>query len=322
MSVKVSYLVWYSTIKGSSNRLVMLALADRANDQGLCRPGLANLALKTGLKTRAIQYALERLEDDEWLQRLARFKPATGEQTTNGYRINLAKLRTNQHPQDDYDAEDELATAFTALDKTPAQPGVHEMHGGGAFRAPLGVHEMHGGGASNAPSTSFVRHTSIPPSIPPSSQAPTETEGSKDVSPREKRKTAPSTTEAREVLERVKWRRCKLPTKREAPKLEAAINAAVTDGWSYEQLEAHINAALGEVKDPKKAGAYILGALTEHLPMCPPPSKTHTKQPQFVTGATETPLAPEERKTHLEAVRAQIRRPRVSTEDQTALAGK
>lgn len=54
----------------------------------------------------------------------------------------------------------------------------------------------------------------------------------------------------------------------------------------------------------------------------PPAHKPSKKRLQIVTETTETPLAPEERKTHLEAVRAQIRRPRVSIEDRAALASR
>jgi len=45
-----------------SERLVLLALADRCNGGGICWPGLADLAKRTGLCPRAIRATLRRLE--------------------------------------------------------------------------------------------------------------------------------------------------------------------------------------------------------------------------------------------------------------------
>jgi Helix-turn-helix domain len=45
-----------------SERMVLLALADRCNGAGICWPGLADLAARSGLRPRAIRITLRRLE--------------------------------------------------------------------------------------------------------------------------------------------------------------------------------------------------------------------------------------------------------------------
>src|SRR5437867_10894100 len=62
MSVKYMSQVWLDPCIHEKNELiVLLALADWADDDGCCWPGIAKLASKTRLSERGLQYILERL---------------------------------------------------------------------------------------------------------------------------------------------------------------------------------------------------------------------------------------------------------------------
>lgn len=98
MSIDVMNLVWRSTLEGSSKRFVLLALADRADDDGYCWPGVQNLVEKTGLSERTVQRALKDLEADQLLLHEARWTPQ-GDRDTNAYWINTEALAAIQRPR-------------------------------------------------------------------------------------------------------------------------------------------------------------------------------------------------------------------------------
>lgn len=54
--------VWESSSAKGGARLVLLALADHANDEGYCHPSVARLALKSALTERNVQLILRNLE--------------------------------------------------------------------------------------------------------------------------------------------------------------------------------------------------------------------------------------------------------------------
>ena len=61
MSIKVMSRVWAHSQKKSGELLVMLALADFADDDGLCWPSIPVLAQKARLTDRQVQYLLPKL---------------------------------------------------------------------------------------------------------------------------------------------------------------------------------------------------------------------------------------------------------------------
>ena len=73
MSVKCSTWAWGLAISNSSRKLVLLALADRANDDGECWLGMASLEAKCSMSRRTVIRALADLEaagligDSDWL---------------------------------------------------------------------------------------------------------------------------------------------------------------------------------------------------------------------------------------------------------------
>ena len=67
MSIKVMAKIWETGPEKQSERFVLLALADFANDQGECWPSMQRLAEKTCMTERGAQKIVRRLEADGWL---------------------------------------------------------------------------------------------------------------------------------------------------------------------------------------------------------------------------------------------------------------
>jgi hypothetical protein len=91
VSVDVLSLVWKSNIGPANKRLVLLALADNANDGGFCHPGLAYLHGKTGVGRSTTIRILNELEADGIIQRRDR-RRSNGSRRSNAYRISLPAL--------------------------------------------------------------------------------------------------------------------------------------------------------------------------------------------------------------------------------------
>ena len=62
MSVKIMSAVFESETLGPTERLIMLSLADHADDAGRCYPSIARLRQRTGLSERAIQSNIRSLQ--------------------------------------------------------------------------------------------------------------------------------------------------------------------------------------------------------------------------------------------------------------------
>jgi hypothetical protein len=62
MSVKASSAVWQTSVTKGGELLVLLALADRANDAGMCYPGLEDIAGKSRLSIRQVRRCIRQLE--------------------------------------------------------------------------------------------------------------------------------------------------------------------------------------------------------------------------------------------------------------------
>ena len=81
MSIKLMTMAW-SVDASHADKLVLLALADNANDDGLCYPSLATIAKKCGMHRATVLRAIEWLEENGHLTRQLR----TGRSTI--YRIH------------------------------------------------------------------------------------------------------------------------------------------------------------------------------------------------------------------------------------------
>lgn len=80
MSFDASRWAWKVKVRGASQRLVLLALADRAGDENRCYPSLSRLILDTSLNRKTIIKVLDELET----KKLIKF---TGEIKGNGVKV-------------------------------------------------------------------------------------------------------------------------------------------------------------------------------------------------------------------------------------------
>lgn len=91
MSIKLMNLVWENGPANSTQRFVLLTLADMANDNGLSvYPSMALIARKCALERRSVIRAINALVDDGYLKRTHRWKG--DEPTSNDYEIVVWRI--------------------------------------------------------------------------------------------------------------------------------------------------------------------------------------------------------------------------------------
>jgi helix-turn-helix protein len=64
MSIRIMNHVWDTDCANCTRKLVMLALADNANDEGVCWPSITTIALKCSMSDRAVTKHVRELETD------------------------------------------------------------------------------------------------------------------------------------------------------------------------------------------------------------------------------------------------------------------
>ncbi|MCA9913965.1 MAG: helix-turn-helix domain-containing protein [Anaerolineae bacterium] len=106
MSVKVMTHVWQASQSEKITRLVLLALADNANDGGDAMPGIGHLAAKTRLSERTVQLHLNELERMGEVQVF----PHCGLKTDNGW-TNLYRIVMPGKPQPVYNHHGKIVQA-------------------------------------------------------------------------------------------------------------------------------------------------------------------------------------------------------------------
>ena len=88
MSIKIMSMIWDRGPESQSERFVLLALADYANDDGECWPSIDGVARKTCLTDRGIQKIMRRLEETGWLE----IDLGGGRKNCNLYRIKTLNV--------------------------------------------------------------------------------------------------------------------------------------------------------------------------------------------------------------------------------------
>lgn len=115
MSVQALAWAWKTTTGSSGQRLVLLALADTANDTGECWPGVEHLADKTLISERQVRRHLDALERLGLLTRRRRRRP---DGNLGTYRYQLAMTSGHPRPVDQ-------RTSTTALPDIHDRPTGH-----------------------------------------------------------------------------------------------------------------------------------------------------------------------------------------------------
>lgn len=88
MSIKAMNWAWTIQL-APSEKLLLLALADCADDLGICWPGMRLISKKCNISTRTAQRTIAKLISMELLSKESRFK-GNGRQTSNSYRLILS----------------------------------------------------------------------------------------------------------------------------------------------------------------------------------------------------------------------------------------
>ena len=99
MSIKIMTRVWDNGPDNQGELLVLLALADFADDAGNCWPSLATIAKKARIQERSARRIVRRLEDAGYLQTVV----GGGRHGCNQYRVNpdIKSPRTESPPDRD-----------------------------------------------------------------------------------------------------------------------------------------------------------------------------------------------------------------------------
>jgi len=87
MSVEAQKWVW-EQVATPAQKLVLMALANRADEVGVCFPGQQGIAERCGIKQRALQYHLAELTKIGLLSSEPRFRK-DGSRTSNLYRLSM-----------------------------------------------------------------------------------------------------------------------------------------------------------------------------------------------------------------------------------------
>lgn len=96
MAVKVMHWVWEHAADVQGNDLlVLLALADWANDDGICWPSVPRLALKARVSVRTAQYTIRRLVARGYVT----LEPGGGRRHPNRYTVQMPHPSAPQTPQ-------------------------------------------------------------------------------------------------------------------------------------------------------------------------------------------------------------------------------
>lgn len=92
MSIELMTAVWRTEIGPPVTRLVLLALADSANDEGVCWPSMSTVARKAGCGVSTARAAVTALQKDGYLRREERRTEGDRNQS-NVFHLNVARLR-------------------------------------------------------------------------------------------------------------------------------------------------------------------------------------------------------------------------------------
>ena len=94
MSIKIMSIIWEHGPSAQSDRFVLLALADYANDEGEAWPSIAGICRKTCMSERGVQTVIRRLEAAGWVT----IQTGAGRKNCNQYTI---KTPQQVHPLPD-----------------------------------------------------------------------------------------------------------------------------------------------------------------------------------------------------------------------------
>lgn len=121
MSIKIMSAVFDSETLGPTERLIMLALADHADDTGRCYPSIQRLCQRTGLTERAVQSNVKKLQAQGYIKVV----PGGGKGRPNIYFVsaNPASETPYEKPRISNTVSDDIQTPhLTTSNPAPDAP--------------------------------------------------------------------------------------------------------------------------------------------------------------------------------------------------------
>ncbi|MBL4929349.1 helix-turn-helix domain-containing protein [Fuscibacter oryzae] len=97
MSIKIMTAIWDRTDLDTHEKMVLLSLADHADDEGVCFPSIARLCDRTGMKERGVQNVLRRMKEAG----IITVELNAGRRGANRYTIHAAHPRIECTPAPD-----------------------------------------------------------------------------------------------------------------------------------------------------------------------------------------------------------------------------
>jgi len=116
MSVLAMTWAWGRSVGHPAQKLVLMALADHADDRGICHPGIERIAQKVELAPRTVRRYLGQLEEDGHIQRRRR-RRKNGTLGTYQYRLRIPRQEEDQRPS----AASGLPRPVAVSDQWPSQ---------------------------------------------------------------------------------------------------------------------------------------------------------------------------------------------------------
>lgn len=248
-------LVWNSTLDGPSKRFALLALADRASDEGECTAlGVPTLCRKTGIKRSTMFRLLRELEEEDDLIRREERTRANGSRKASRFWINVPLLEDMQRSGDDDRDEDEQGNPFEV---SAGQTPVPNRDGEGPKSGRAPVPDRDGQGVPNRDGGSPKSGPLDPITTPDKDPDPERTDG--DLAPRSERQHNVETAAA--LVAELDLSQCG-PSSRQRFQIVNAVADALDRGVGVEAVAEH---ALRKAAEAKTVKYFVRAFSAEHL---------------------------------------------------------
>lgn len=122
MSLRAMSWAWEQETKSSGERLVLLALADHAGEDGECWPHSARLGEKCGLDRKTVQRHLTALDERGVIEKVSRRKRNNGTLAGWLYRLPIVEGTHTSRLGGDTDIPTKRGHAHPVLEDTPTSP--------------------------------------------------------------------------------------------------------------------------------------------------------------------------------------------------------
>jgi DNA-binding transcriptional ArsR family regulator len=90
MSLSAITWAWSLELKNPTQKLVLMALCDHVDADGLCWPSVKLISERAGCKRRTVQRHLRALQDAGFIEAVPHYR-TDGSQTSNRYRVNVTR---------------------------------------------------------------------------------------------------------------------------------------------------------------------------------------------------------------------------------------